>query len=318
MTEIAFPAMGSQLRFVVDAPLDPGGPPDAAALAGARAWLERAAAQLSRFRDDSELSRLNADPRAVVPAGPLLRDAVRAALWAAGRSGGLVDPTLAGALVAAGYARSRAGVAPADLSSALAAAPAPRAARPDPRERWRRVRVTDRAVARPPGVALDVGGTAKGLLADRLAARLARRYGRVAVDCGGDIRAAGAAVPARPFALEARHPSTGELLGGLALGDGAAATSGIDVNLWQRADGSFAHHLLDPSTGAAAWSGLVGVTALAPTALEAEVLAKTALLRGPAGARAILARHGGIAFHDDGGVEPVALPVPLRRPKVAA
>jgi thiamine biosynthesis lipoprotein len=61
--------------------------------------------------------------------------------------------------------------------------------------------------------------------------------------------------------------------------------------------------LLDPSTGSPVWSGLVGATAFAPSALEAETLSKTALLLGAEGARRALAVHGGVIVHDDGDVE---------------
>ena len=65
------------------------------------------------------------------------------------------------------------------------------------------------------------------------------------------------------------------------------------------------HHLLDPATGEPAFTGLIAVTALAPTGVEAEALAKTALLSGPAGARDVLARHGGVAFDEAGRMERV-------------
>ena len=77
----------------------------------------------------------------------------------------------------------------------------------------------------------------------------------------------------------------------------------MNVRLWRDASGRPAHHLLDPSTGRPAWTGLVGATALAPTALEAETLAKTALLSGPARAARILARYGGLVVHDDGDIQ---------------
>ena len=76
----------------------------------------------------------------------------------------------------------------------------------------------------------------------------------------------------------------------LELGCGAVATSGLNVRIWRRADGRYAHHLLDPATGEPAWTGLVGATALGATALEAETLAKAALLSGPDGRRELLAR----------------------------
>ena len=69
-----------------------------------------------------------------------------------------------------------------------------------------------------------------------------------------------------------------------------------------RADG-FAHHLIDPATGTPAWTGLIQTTAVAPTAVEAEALAKAALLSGPGDAGRWLTRWGGVAFADDGTLE---------------
>jgi thiamine biosynthesis lipoprotein len=85
--------------------------------------------------------------------------------------------------------------------------------------------------------------------------------------------------------------------------DGAVATSGLDVRLWRAPDGEPRHHLLDPATGEPAWTGLIGATALAPTALEAEALAKAALLSGPRQAARWLRHHGGLTVRDDGDVE---------------
>lgn len=293
--DIAFRCMGSEIRLLVGpGPVDP-----ARAAADARSWLEDAAWRLSRFEPDSELCALNRSPAERVPASALVRAAVGAGLWAAESTGGLVDPTLLGELEALGYADSRDGAEPASLVEALDAAPARAAARPHPAARWRAVRALDDegVVVRPPGVRLDTGGIGKGLLADALVHRLAAQAW-VAVDCGGDIRVAGASFP-----VEVSHPLTGETAHRLTLTDGGIATSGLDVNVWRRPDGTFAHHLLDPSTGEPAWTGLVGATALAATALEAETLAKHALLSGPAGAREILAARGGVAFHEDGDAE---------------
>jgi thiamine biosynthesis lipoprotein len=77
------------------------------------------------------------------------------------------------------------------------------------------------------------------------------------------------------------------------------ATSGINRRLWTHGSG-FAHHVVDPGRGVPAWTGLVQATAVAPTALEAEVLAKAALLSGPAGAPRWLERWGGCVFGDSG------------------
>jgi thiamine biosynthesis lipoprotein len=277
---------------------------DRAGLDDARAWLAAFDARLSRFRTDSELCALNADPRPAVAASALLRAAVGAGVWAAERTGGLVDPTVLAALRGAGYTRSLAGVAPASLAAALAAAPPRRPARAHPAGAWRAIRVDDRSalIHRPPGLEIDTGATGKGLAADALAHRLAGRE-RFAVDCGGDMRVGGDDAERHPFEVEVAHPFTGETAHRLWLGPGAIATSGIDARLWRRPDGSYAHHLIDPARCEPAWTGLVSVTALAPTALEAETVAKAALLSGPAIGRRLLARDGGLLIHDDGAVE---------------
>ena len=81
----------------------------------------------------------------------------------------------------------------------------------------------------------------------------------------------------------------------------AVATSGLQTRLW-RTEHGFAHHLIDPARGTPAWTGVVQATALAPTGLEAETLAKTALLLGPHAGRELLGRHGGALVLDDGSL----------------
>ncbi|UUY05758.1 FAD:protein FMN transferase [Svornostia abyssi] len=273
----------------------------------ALAVIRRVERHLSRFRPDSELSQLNADPRTEVPASALLRGAVRAALWAARHSDGLVDPTLLGALERAGYTQSMAGAARDAKPLPPRSGRSTRSAQADPSGAWMDVRVDDIAgtISRPPGVRLDLGGTGKGYAAD-LAAEALEGAPRWLVDCGGDLRVGGTsdtqevhvAGPGNPHLVTLRLP------------DGAVATSGIHARRWTGADGGVAHHLLDPATGQPAWTGLAQVTAIAGTVLTAETLAKTALLRGPEGARALLRLQGGVLVHDSGRVEHVGrLPI---------
>jgi thiamine biosynthesis lipoprotein len=315
--EARFASMGTTARVLVDA----DDATAACALDGARRRLAGHEAALSRFAAASELSALNRDARAAVPASPLLCRAVNAALWAARRTGGLVDPTLLDALEHAGYGRSRAGAPRVDLGALLADAPRRAGARAARHARWRAIRVQDGVVHRPPGLRIDLGATAKGLAADLLAEVL-RTLPRAVVDLGGDVRVTGTAVAEAPFDIVVEHPLTGSAAATVPLGAGAIATSGITRRAWRTAGGSPAHHLLDPAAGAPAWSGLVAVTALAPTTLEAETLAKAALLTGPAGARRWLSRHGGFTFAEDGGMQTIAgAPAPtlvLRAAEVAA
>jgi thiamine biosynthesis lipoprotein len=313
---MTFRSMGSDIRLIIEPALAPGLPaPDVAAEAE-QLYVEDFARRLSRFREDSELCELNRAPGTEVPASPLLRAAVAAGLWAAERSGGLVDPTLVGEIEAIGYAHSMDGCRPASLQEALAAAPAPRAARPREAARWRDVHVDDArgTVTRPPGVRIDTGGIGKGLAADAVAHRLGG-YRRYVVDCGGDITIGGVGAQLEPIGVEVEHPVSGECVQIVQMTAGGIATSGMNVRIWQQPDGSFAHHLLDPSTGEPVWSGLIGATAVAPSALEAETLSKLALLGGPAGARRALSEHGGLVVHNDGDVELIG---PLASGRAAA
>jgi thiamine biosynthesis lipoprotein len=303
--DVLFDAMGSHVRLLIGDP-EPGVAPPPAAAERARRFIAEFDAKLSRFKPGSELCALNEDPRSRVPASDLLRKAVRAGLSAAERSGGLVDPTLADEIESAGYVGSRAGVPGAPLGAALAEAPPRRPASPSAEARWKRFEVDERteSIARPPGFRFDTGGAGKGLAADLVAERL-RGYSRFIVDCGGDIRIGGPGALVRPYDVFVEHPLSGERTHVLRLSSGGVATSGLNVRIWRGPDGRYAHHLLDPATGEPAWTGLIGVTALGDTAVEAETLSKAALLSGPQGGREILAERGGLLVHDGGEVERV-------------
>jgi thiamine biosynthesis lipoprotein len=255
-------------------------------------WHER----FSRFLPDSELSALNADRRELVPVSPLLAYLAAAARLAAALTGGLVDATLLGEIQQAGYD----GELPARLPLALALglAPARRPAAGHRSRRWRMLHVDTRAatVRRPPGLALDSGGLAKGLFADVLAEGLAR-HDSFAVDCGGDLAIGGAA--GVPRAIEVASPFDGSTLHSFELAHTGVATSGIGRRAWLDAEGRPAHHLLDPSTGRPAFTGVVQATALAPSALLAEIHAKAAVLSGPEQGARWLA-WGGVLVLDDG------------------
>jgi thiamine biosynthesis lipoprotein len=232
------------------------------ALAVAEALLRRMHAALTRFNPESELCRLNADPRPTVPASALVRRLAAAVSYAGDLSGGLVDAT----------------VDPFLEPTRDAPEDDPHPASPDPRRRWASVSIDTDAVTRPPGVALDSGGLAKGLAADLIADQL-REVPSFAIECLGDVRAGG---PQRT--LRVTSPWEDGAVAELALTDGAAATSGVTKRGW---------HLVDPATGRPARTGIVQATALAPTALEAEVRAKAALLAGPDDAPDHLP-HGGV------------------------
>lgn len=288
-----FACFGSSCTVIVaDA-----GPADAAAAAlRARRQLLAWHGQFSRFEPDSELTRLNLSPAETIVVSPLMRRVVEAGLQAARATGGLVDPTLLTQVEQAGY-RSHYDGPGVPLSNALAMAPPRRPGRPAPEAHWRLLS-TDRrtsSVTRPAGVQIDPGGIAKGVFADELAALLAGHNAFV-VDCGGDLRLGGCDAPDRE--VHVASPFEDAILHTFVLRSGGVATSGIGKRSWIDSDGHVAHHLLDPGSGRPAFTGIVQVTALAPTATEAEMLSKAALLRGPARAAETLV-HGGLFVLDD-------------------
>lgn len=311
--ETTFTAMGAGAHVRLESALIDGRALHVLAAAAREriAAIERA---LTRFDPGSELSRLNADPRPSVPASPVVRALARAIRHAGRRTGGLVDCTLLGEIVAAGYGSSRAGLAPAPLQAALDAAPPRAPARPSPAARYATVDAGARLVTRPPGVRLDSGGLGKGLTADLVASELPEGI-RYAISCGGDLAVGGASADA-PWEVAVTGARDGREAHRIRVRAGGVATSGIQARLWQTPEGGYAHHVLDPATGRPAWTGLVAVTAVADSALEAEIDAKAALLAGPAAAREALRRAGGVLQHDDGRIEvvPPARVVRLRRP----
>lgn len=278
--------------------------PDAAAAAAAltertlREWHGR----FSRFEADSELSVLNRDRRFKVPVSPMLRRLIHSSVQAARDTGGLVDATLGLEIERAGYAAPMAGDG-IPLSTALSLAPPRAPASPSSADRWCLISVDRRqgTVTRPPGTTIDLGGIAKGTLADELAALLAG-FDAFAIDCAGDIRLGGCALTDRE--VHVASPFDGSTLHTFELQGGGVATSGIGRRSWLTDDGRPAHHLLDPSTGRSAFTGVVQATALAPTAAAAEALAKAAVLSGRDRAREWLT-HGGAVVYDDGSLEVV-------------
>jgi thiamine biosynthesis lipoprotein len=281
--------------------------------------------RLSRFKPESELCRLNADDRERVPASPMMQRFVEAVGWAGRRSGGLVDATVLPAVEDSGYRTSlsvaeldRKGRAPSlrpwAPSTPSGAAVHPAASRSDAAilGTWRDVRAGDGCVVRPAAIRLDSGGIGKGLAAD-LAAELLRGAPAWVVDCGGDLRIGGTS--GAPRAVDITDPiDPSRVLHRLHVTRGGVATSGVTRRSWDQ-DGVRSHHLIDPRTGRPADTGVLQVTALAPTALEAEVLAKTALLAGPEDAHERL-EHGGVIVCANGLVVLVPPPRMQQVPRV--
>ena len=272
LASVSFPALGTTALLCAA---------DAAGLPAAHEELERELAEVdracSRFREDSELTRLNASAgMGPLPVGPLLFEAVEVALMAAESSGGLVDPTVGRALRLAGYDRRFATVKLRDGASFRARfAPVPG---------WRRVELDRRrgTIALERGIELDLGATAKALAADRSARAAAAASGTgVLVSLGGDV-AVGGPPPTGgwPVRVADDHAAAPEEPGpSVAIESGALATSGTTVRRWLAGSVEL-HHIIDPRTGHPAASPWRTVTVAAGTCVDANVASTAAIVLG--------------------------------------
>lgn len=245
-----FRAMGTDIELFVDAPEADG------KLAAAEAEFHRLEAILTRFRPESELSRLN--EAGALEAGPDLLEVVALALEARERTHGRFDPTVHDAVASAGYDRSFEHV-PTDGTAVTVGSSCGGA-----------VRLNGSKIELGANVRIDLGGIGKGYAAARVA-QLLSTAGPALVNAGGDIAVVGGSWPVGV------QTATGDLT--LQLSSGALATSGRDRRRWRR-NGRELHHLIDPKTGTSSDSDLVRLTVVASDAVEAEVWAKALYLSG--------------------------------------
>lgn len=268
---IDFKAMGCHMLAMVDS----SSPKAPKLLADVPNWFETWEQALSRFRAESELNHLNRSAGWPVQVSQTLWDVFQAALEAERDSDGLVTATLLDALINAGYERSFDQMPRESRQAALSV--------------WNRVTSlaevscdeAARTLCLPADVHLDFGGVAKGWAAGQ-AVRCLAEYGPALVSAGGDIA----------ISAERRRPTPrlwpvsiddpfrpGEIINTLMLGACGVATSGTDYRRWKQG-GRLYHHILDPRTGQPAQTDLITATVIAPTALQAEMAAKTVLILG--------------------------------------
>ncbi|HSF85773.1 MAG TPA: FAD:protein FMN transferase [Acidimicrobiia bacterium] len=267
----AFPAMGTTVAVSAACADD---------IEATRRWFEHAERVCSRFDPDSELTRLNADPRIELPLPALLAPVFHAADRVRLLTDGLVDIGLGGEVIRWGYDRTFAQVKDLDRT---------------PVARFQGSWGLDQGrLRRTPGVRFDLGGVAKGWAADQA---IERGLAEI-VSAGGDIAS--------------RHPECevlvegpdGDTVATVQLGVGALATSTTSRRRW-KVGGEPAHHLIDPRTASPANSPVISATAVARTAVLAEAAAKAMLLRGADGLAWASARgwiDGGLVVWHDGSV----------------
>lgn len=265
-------ALGTSARVAVWPPDNLG-----AALGAVDGVLGALDRQASRFREDSEISRIHRSGGGLFMLSNGLAEAIGVALEAARWTGGLTDPTVGGALISLGYDRDFAMIDPERREPVGPRAPAPG---------WDRVRLDGPLLRLPADVRLDLGATAKGLGADRAvrAAMAANgQAGGVLVSLGGDMTVAGQ--PPRggwPILVAGElDPAGSSGIQPVRLASGAVATSSTTCRQWRRA-GRMQHHIVDPRTGLPADGPWQMVSVAAATCADANAAATASIVAGAA------------------------------------
>lgn len=265
--KIEFRAMGCHMLAALDAGQDVSDK-----LGLVPGWFEEWEQVLSRFRPDSELSRLNRADGNSFAASPVLWQVLKLSLRTEIESAGLVSPLVLDALETAGYTRSF------DLLDA-----APQDFRADMLRSGTlaEIRLEERThtVRLPEGMRLDLGGVAKGWAAQQAMLKL-KKWGPALVDAGGDIDTSGPLANGSPWPVAVADPAADKPAAALiGLSGQGVATSGQDYRRWL-SGGIWQHHLIDPRTGLPAQSDVLTATVIAPTVIEAEAAAKQVFFLG--------------------------------------
>jgi FAD:protein FMN transferase len=247
----------------------------ATAVAEVRREVDAIDRTCSRFRSDSDLSRVNGGAGTWTRVDELLLEAVQVALRAARLTEGMVDPTVAHAMVRLGYDRDFRLITSDGTASTIPLAPDP--------PRWPQIEIRrDRSQIRiPEGVMLDLGATAKALAADRAAKRAAAATGGgVLVGLGGDVSVAGTPPPGGwSIGIADDHAGTPEMGETISITTGALATSSTTVRRWRSGDREL-HHVIDPRTGSPAEEVWRTVSVCAQTCVDANTASTAAIVLG--------------------------------------
>jgi len=267
LRRLEFHAMGCEMLAVLESSMV------SQTLPSVTLWFEEWEQVLSRFRYNSELSRLNQTHDHPMRVSETLWDVYQAALKAEQLTGSLVTPTVLNAMLEAGYDR------PFDVMMSGSISPTGSVNPVDSPRMEVIFNADDRTVTLSRGIGLDFGGVAKGWAAQQAMERL-QVEGPALVDAAGDIAISGPRADGSPWQIGVADPfRKGEETEVLFLDRCGVATSGKDRRRWFR-DGVLKHHIINPLTNQPAETDILTVTVIAPDVMQAEAAAKAVFIQG--------------------------------------
>ncbi len=246
----------------------------AAGLVAAQNFIETSEKRFTRFSEQSELSKLNRSAGTWFAASSDLFEVVKDALFYFHKTNGLFDPSILPSLKKAGYVHSmdeirRVGSAPqsVDYSPALVSSFVSI-----------KLNETTSSIRLPVDLQIDLGGIAKGWIAERAAQLLSQYVSTCAVNAGGDMFLVGYPHGEDCWKVGLEDPRDPKVdISVLLLQEGAVATSSVVKRAWKQGEFS-RHHMIDPRTGEPANTSWLSVTVLAPHAAMSEAFAKAFLI----------------------------------------
>lgn len=254
----------------------------------AQQFIQSGERRFTRFSEESELAALNRSAGEPFQASADMFTVVALARRYFHLTRGLFDPSILPELKRIGYDRSM------DLLREQGPAPLFESLLTDERYSFSQMDLDEsgQTILLPPGMSIDLGGIAKGWIAEQ-AANILSRYARAcAVDAGGDMFLVGLPEGLETWPVELEDPLQPDgILTTLNVNPGAIATSTVTKRAWTQA-GRNRHHIIDPRTGEPAVSDWISLTVIAPHASEAEVFAKALLIAGPGEAEEIVRNSG--------------------------
>jgi thiamine biosynthesis lipoprotein len=284
MKSVSFRGMNTDILLAAEGQADDL----AAGFEKARLFIQTGERRFTRFSEDSELSELNRSAGIRFRASPELYSVVDLARRFFNLTHGLFDPSILPELKRLGYDRSM------DMLHTQDPAPLFESLLVSDHSSFSEMELDelDHIILLPSGMALDLGGIAKGWIAEQAANILSRYATGCVVDAGGDMFMVGLPDGLDRWPVELEDPlQPDHTLVSFKVDPGAVATSTVTKRTWNQA-GIHRHHIIDPRTHEPAVSDWISVTVSAKHAYVAEVFAKVLLIAGPHEAEDIIDNSG--------------------------